>query len=124
MARTPRILVVDDNEALRDNLAELLESEGYEVRLAADGARALDSLAHDPLPDVVLVDLLMPGMDGNELVTRIREDGRLSRLRVVLSTGMPSPSLRGAGRADAFLPKPFGVRDLLAKIAELCKKAA
>ena len=124
MTRPRRILIVDDNEALRDNLAELLEGEGYEVRLAADGVRALDSLAADPLPDVVLVDLLMPGMDGNELLSRIREDTRLARLRVVLSTGMLSASVRAAARADAFLAKPFGMRDLLEKIEQLCMKAA
>ena len=124
MTRPRRILIVDDNEALRDNLAELLEAEGYEVRLAADGVRALDSLAADPLPDVVLVDLLMPGMDGNELLSRIREDTRLADLRVVLSTGMPSASVRAALQADAFLAKPFGMRDLLEKIEQLCMKAA
>jgi CheY-like chemotaxis protein len=124
MTRARRILIVDDNEALRDNLAELLESEGYEVRLAPDGVRALDSLAADPLPDVVLVDLLMPGMDGNELLSRIREDTRLAPLRVVLSTGMPSASARAAAQADAFLAKPFGMRDLLLKIEQLCMQAA
>ncbi len=108
-----RILVVDDNDALRENLAEALEGEGYEVAVAGDGARALERLATEPRPGVVLVDLLMPGMDGRELVQRIRGDPRLDGVRLVLTTGHPSARLRAGVPVDAVLPKPFGVRELL-----------
>ena len=115
----PRILVVDDNAALRENLAECLEAEGYEVAQAADGASAMATLAGDPPPAVVLLDLLMPGLTGREIVERIRGDPRLAAVRVVLTTGHPSPSVRAGVPADAFLPKPFGVKDLLAALARV-----
>jgi CheY-like chemotaxis protein len=117
MIRTsPRILVVDDNEALLENIAECLEDEGYEVALARDGASALTKLQRDPLPHVVLLDLMMPGMSGRELVEQIRAIPRLSSLRVVLTTGHSLSEVHDV-RADAFLAKPFGVDDLLAAIA-------
>ncbi len=119
-----RILVVDDNEAIRENLAELLESEGYAVTAAADGDGALAALARDPLPHVVVLDLLMPGLDGREVAARIRGDARLRGVRVVLTTGMPSPSLRASVPADAFVAKPFGMADLLRTISALCGDAA
>ena len=118
-AATPskaRILVVDDNEALRENLAEALQLEGYDVAVAEDGARALAHLDADPSFGVVLLDLMMPGMDGRELLQRIREDRRLDALRVVLTTGYTGPRARAGVVADAFLTKPFGVRELLAAL--------
>ncbi len=71
----PRILVVEDNLALRETLQEALELEGFRVTVAADGRRALDALVAEPHPAVVLVDLMMPGMGGRELVERIRAEG-------------------------------------------------
>jgi CheY-like chemotaxis protein len=107
-----RILVVDDNDALRENLAEALELEGYVVAVAADGAEALAKLANDPLPDAVLLDLRMPGLDGSELLRRIRGDPRLAPLRVVMTTG--ASGVRDLlASADAILKKPFGVHELL-----------
>jgi CheY-like chemotaxis protein len=112
-----RILVVDDNEALRENLAECLEDEGYEVFTAADGSAALRHLEHDPLPDVVLMDLFMPGLDGRALAGAIRSSPRLARLRLVLVTGRGG---KPSGLAvDAVLTKPFGIAELLAKLSEL-----
>ncbi len=118
-----RILVVDDNDALRENLAELLESEGYEVAVAEDGGRALARLAGEWLPHVIVLDLLMPGMDGRDLVARIRRDPRLAGVRVILTSGLPSSSLRSSDAVDAYLAKPFGVKDLLATLASLCGQA-
>jgi CheY-like chemotaxis protein len=115
-AAVARILVVDDNEALRENLAEALQLEGYDVAMAADGAKALELLAGDPSFGVVLVDLRMPGLDGREVVERIRQDPRLAGIRVVLTTGYTGPRARTGIQADAFLTKPFGVRELLAAI--------
>lgn len=112
-----RILVVDDNEALRENLVEALELEGYEVQAVASGAAALEALAEDPLPGVVLIDMLMPGMSGPELVAAIRRDPRLAGLKVALVTGV-TPT-REALAVDAVLGKPFGVADLLGLIERL-----
>jgi CheY-like chemotaxis protein len=112
-----RILVVDDNEALRENLVEALELEGYAVQAVASGTAALEVLARDPLPSVVLIDMLMPGMNGQELVAAIRHDRRLAGLKVALVSGL-TPA-REALPVDAVLGKPFGVGDLLGVIERL-----
>jgi CheY-like chemotaxis protein len=117
--RPARILVVDDNEALRENLQEALELEGYEVAVAADGAGALACLSEDPGFAAVLLDLMMPGMDGRELLARIRGDPRLAALRVVMTTGQTGSRARAGVPADLFLTKPFGVRELLAALRQV-----
>lgn len=111
----PRVLVVDDNDAMRENLAEALELEGYAVVVAADGASALARLRDEPTPHVVLLDLYMPGMDGRELLARIREDPRLAGVRVVMTTGLSG----SRAEADALLMKPFGVKELLAALRKV-----
>jgi CheY-like chemotaxis protein len=113
-----QILVVDDNDALRENLAEALELEGYAVAVARDGLAALARLAEDPLPRVVILDLMMPGMDGRELLARIREDPRLGGVRVVITTGLSDERGR-VPPADGVLTKPYGVRELLAALRQV-----
>lgn len=110
----PSVLVVDDNDALRENLAECLEAEGYAVVAAEDGAGALALLDRGPLPSVVLLDLMMPGMDGRALVAAIRAEPRYRDIRLVLTTGYTGAQARAGIAADAVLAKPFGVRELLA----------
>ncbi len=118
MASPPtRVLVVDDNEGLRENLAEALELEGYEVMVAEDGAGALARLAQGPLPHVVLLDLVLPGMDGTETLRRIRGDPRLAEVRVVMTSGHSAARVKNG--ADGVLMKPFGVRELLAALRKL-----
>jgi CheY-like chemotaxis protein len=118
MSTSPgRILVVDDNDALRDNLAEALELEGYEVAVAADAVRALEHLEEDPSFRAILLDLVMPGMDGRELLARIRQDPRLASVRVVMTTG--HTGARAGVPADAFLEKPFGLRELFAALQKV-----
>lgn len=113
-----RVLVVDDNEALRENLAEALQLEGYAVAVAASGEAALERLAQDPPPTVVLLDFKMPGMSGADLLARIRQDPRLASVRVVMTTG--STGIRSlAASADAVLMKPFGVRELLSALKQV-----
>jgi CheY-like chemotaxis protein len=113
-----RILVVDDNDALRENLAEALEIEGYPVVVAADGPAAIERLAEEPPPSVVLLDLMLPGMSGRELLARIREERRLDHVKVVITTGA-SGALARSSPADAVLMKPFGVTDLLAALRKV-----
>jgi CheY-like chemotaxis protein len=117
-ASATQILVVDDNDALRENLAEALELEGYTVAVAPDALAALARLAKDPLPRVVLLDLMMPGMDGRELLARIRGDPRLGEVRVVITTGL-SGVRSHVPSADVVLTKPFGVRELLAALQQV-----
>jgi CheY-like chemotaxis protein len=114
-----RILVVDDNDALRENLAEALELEGFDVAVAPDGERALARLGEDPSIAVVLLDLMMPGMDGRAVLGQIRADPRLASLRVVITTGHTGSRARAGVPADAFLTKPFGVDELLAAIRKV-----
>ena len=117
-AEPTRILVVDDNDALRENIAEALELEGYQVAAEASGAAALARLAGEPLPRVVIADLMMPGIDGRELLARIRGDPRLEGVRVVITTG--ASGVRSTlPTADGLLTKPFGVKDLLAMLRKV-----
>ena len=119
MTHSPaRILVVDDNEALRENLAEALVLEGYDVASEPDGEAALRRLEREPFA-AVLLDLMMPGLDGREVLARIRQDLRLEHLRVVITTGYSGSTARAGVEADAVLLKPFGVRELLAAIHEV-----
>jgi CheY-like chemotaxis protein len=113
-----RILVVDDNDALRENLAEALEIEGYPVVVAADGPTAFQRLAEDPPPSVVLLDLMLPGMSGREVLAKIREQPRLDHVKVVITTGASGAAVR-TSPADGFLMKPFGVADLLAALRKV-----
>ncbi len=113
-----RILVVDDNDALRENLAETLEIEGYPVAVAGDGASALEKLSEDPPPGIVLLDLMMPGMSGAELLARIRAESRLRHVKVVVTSGVTGAAARVTD-ADAVLTKPFGVKELLEALQKL-----
>jgi CheY-like chemotaxis protein len=112
--RPLKVLVVDDNEALRENLAECLEGEGFDVAEAPNGNVALARLAAEPAPDVVLMDLAMPGLDGRGLAQAIRAHPRLSAMRLVLITGHADAELSPELPVDAVLHKPFGIRELLA----------
>ncbi|HYG69530.1 MAG TPA: response regulator [Anaeromyxobacteraceae bacterium] len=122
MAPPPTVLVVDDNAALRENLAEALEDEGYAVVLAADGARALEALEKGPLPEIVLLDLVMPGIDGRELVRRIRAEPRWAAVRLVLTSGLSGGEDLRDHPVDAFLPKPFGLDRLIGTLKALCAR--
>lgn len=105
------VLIVDDEADIRDMLAVLLEEEGYQAAGAANGLEALNYLRqHRPLPCLVLLDLMMPVMDGSEFRRRQRADPALESIPVVVLTadGRP-PSLDAAG----YLIKPVRLRDLL-----------
>jgi two-component system, OmpR family, KDP operon response regulator KdpE len=112
-----RILVVDDEPAIRRFLNTSLGSQGYLVVDAEDGATALAKLAETPPPDVLVLDLGMPGMDGFEVIKRVREGGSSLPI-VVLSVRTDE-----AGKvkaldlgADDYVTKPFGIEELLARI--------
>ncbi len=110
-----RILVVDDNTPLRENVAEILAEEGHEVSAAGDGAAALARLGREPVPEIVILDLLLPGaMDGREVAAAIRADPRLAGVRLLVISGLPpGPQTRKTIPADGFLAKPFGIAQLL-----------
>jgi two-component system phosphate regulon response regulator OmpR len=110
------ILIVDDDAALLENISECLAGEGFEVSMARDAAGALTRLAALPRPALVIVDQLMPGMTGTELVAVIRREPRLAGIRLILISGLP-PSRTATG-ADAVLEKPFGVERLMGTVRD------
>jgi two-component system, OmpR family, response regulator MprA len=119
-----RILVVDDERAVREAIERALGYEGYRVEQAADGAQALDVLARQPV-DAVVLDVLMPRMDGIELCHRIRSSGATTP--ILMLTARESVSDRVAGLdagADDYLIKPFALRELLARLRALLRRTA
>jgi two-component system response regulator MprA len=118
-----KILVVDDERAVRDSLRRALELEGYNVELAADGEEALYRLESNGEPDAVILDLLMPGMDGLEVCRRLRRNGR--RLPVLMLTARDEIESRVAGLdagADDYVTKPFALDELLARVRALLRR--
>jgi two-component system, OmpR family, response regulator MprA len=118
-----RVLVVDDERAVRDSLRRALELEGYDVELAADGQEALERLAQNGEPDAVVLDILMPEMDGLEVCRRLRREGR--RLPVLMLTARDEVENRVAGLdagADDYVTKPFALEELLARLRALLRR--
>src|SRR5919201_1950927 len=110
-----KILVVDDERAVRDSLRRALELEGYEIDLAENGREALDRLDSEPEPDALVLDVLMPGVDGLEVCRTLRRKG--SRLPVLMLTARTQVDDRVEGLdagADDYLTKPFALEELLA----------
>jgi two-component system response regulator MprA len=120
-----KILVVDDERAVRDSLRRALELEGYDVELAADGAEALKRLHSNGEPDAVILDILMPKMDGLEVCRRLRREGR--RLPVLMLTARDEVENRVAGLdagADDYVTKPFALEELLARMRALLRRTS
>jgi two-component system response regulator MprA len=120
-----KILVVDDERAVRESLRRALELEGYEIELAEDGREALERLEAESQPDVLVLDVLMPGVDGLEVCRRLRRAG--SRLPVLMLTARDAVENRVAGLdagADDYLTKPFALEELLARIRALLRRSA
>src|SRR5215213_1412732 len=121
----PRILVVDDERALRDSLRRALALEGYEVELATDGQDALQRLAADPVaPDAIVLDVLMPGLDGLEVARRLREAG--DRTPILMLTARAEVEDRVAGLdagSDDYVVKPFALDELFARVRALLRRA-
>jgi two-component system response regulator MprA len=118
-----KILVVDDERAVRDSLRRALELEGYAVELAADGEEALERLGVNGDPDAVILDVLMPGIDGLEVCRRIRRDG--NRVPVLMLTARDEVANRVAGLdagADDYVTKPFALEELLARMRALMRR--
>lgn len=124
MNDAPLILLVEDDDAIRETVAECLAAEGYRVVAAEHGAEALARLREGERPDLVLLDLVMPVMNGAELVAWVRGEPRLARVRLLLMTAAitsPGPELP---EVDATLVKPFDLDDLLVAVARLAPRAA
>ncbi len=120
-----KILVVDDERAVRESLRRALELEGYEIELAGDGNEALYRLESGDEPDAMILDVLMPGVDGLEVCRRIRSTG--SKLPVLMLTARTEVEDRVAGLdagADDYVTKPFALEELLARVRALLRRAS
>jgi two-component system, OmpR family, response regulator MprA len=118
-----KILVVDDERAVRESLRRALELEGYEIELAGDGSEALYRLESSEEPDAMILDVLMPGVDGLEVCRRIRGTG--SKLPVLMLTARTEVENRVAGLdagADDYVTKPFALEELLARLRALLRR--
>jgi two-component system response regulator MprA len=119
-----KILVVDDERAVRESLRRALELEGYEIELAADGNEALYRLESELQPDAVVLDVLMPGADGLEVCRRLRSSG--NRVPVLMLTARTEVEDRVAGLdagADDYVVKPFALEELLARLRALLRRS-
>jgi two-component system, OmpR family, response regulator MprA len=119
-----RIMVVDDERAVRESLRRALELEGYEIELAADGAEALSLLANSAPTDALVLDVLMPGIDGLEVCRRLRRNG--NQLPILMLTARAEVENRVAGLdagADDYVTKPFALEELLARLRALLRRA-
>jgi two-component system, OmpR family, response regulator MprA len=120
-----KLLVVDDERAVRESLRRALELEGYEIELAADGNEALYRLESSDEPDAMILDVLMPGMDGLEVCRRLRATG--SKLPVLMLTARTEVEDRVAGLdagADDYVTKPFALDELLARVRALLRRTS
>jgi two-component system response regulator VicR/two-component system response regulator RegX3 len=119
-----QVLIVDDEEALRESLSYSLTKEGYQVTTAADGQTAI-KLFHKQVPDIIILDLMLPGVDGMEICWRIRA---FSDVPILMLTAKDQEIDKVWGLeagADDYITKPFNTRDLVARIkADLLNRAA
>ncbi|MQA11579.1 MAG: response regulator [Pseudonocardiaceae bacterium] len=119
---TGRVLVVDDDPTMRDVVRRYLEAAGHEVRLASDGSEALRQFGERE-PDLVVLDVMMPGIDGLEVCRRLREH---SMVPVVLLTALGQEENRIAGLAlgaDDYVTKPFSPRELALRVGSVLRRA-
>src|SRR5919109_1001258 len=123
--RLMKILIVDDEPAVRDSLRRALELEGYDIELADNGREALERLASNGKHDAVILDVLMPGIDGLEVCRRIRRAG--NHVPVLMLTARDAVGDRVSGLdagADDYVVKPFALEELLARVRALLRRAS
>jgi two-component system, OmpR family, response regulator MprA len=120
-----KVLVVDDERAVRESLRRALELEGYEIELAADGNEALYRIETESQPDAVILDVLMPGKDGLEVCRTIRRSGNTVPVLMLTARTQVEDRVEGldAG-ADDYVTKPFALEELLARLRALLRRTA
>jgi CheY-like chemotaxis protein len=115
----PRVLLVDDEYASAEVLALILAGDGYHVTTVPDGQQALARL-EEAAPDLVIMDFMMPGMNGAHLVNAIRDIQRFEHVPVLMISGAPEAALRRyETQYEAFLRKPFGLEQFLRTVRRL-----
>jgi|SRR5579872_401697 len=120
-----KILVVDDDPAVRDSLRRALQLESYTVDTASDGADAIENVESNGEPDAIVLDVLMPNVDGLEVARTLRRSGR--RVPILMLTARDEVTDRVAGLdagADDYVVKPFALEELLARLRALLRRTA
>jgi two-component system, OmpR family, response regulator MprA len=117
-----RLLIVEDEAAVRDALVRALETEGYDLVLAQDGAQALATMAHTPA-DAIVLDVMLPAIDGLEVARRLRAERSSVPILMLTARGAVGDRVAGldAG-ADDYLVKPFALEELLARLRALLRR--
>ena len=117
------VLIVDDDSGSRNVLQRLFSLKGHFARTVPSGSAALASLVADfPTPDLIVLDVMMPEMDGYELLERIRHDPRLGPVPIIMYSAIGDPSADDRARklgADDFIPKPTPFPEILSRISRL-----
>ncbi len=120
---TPRILLVEDNEELAAGIRHNLELEGYEVLWEGDGPKGLEA-ARTSDPDLLILDVMLPGMDGFQILKALREDGFDPPVLILSARGEEADKVRGFRlNADQYVTKPFGLLELLERVRSLLRKS-
>jgi DNA-binding response OmpR family regulator len=123
MASRPHVLLVDDEPAITTNLAPFLERVGFAVTVAADGEQAL-RMVSDPAPDLIILDVLMPKIDGREVLRRLREAGNWTPVILLTQVGESTERAMALDEgADDYLNKPFDPHELVARMRSVLRRA-
>lgn len=119
-----RLLIIEDNADLAFGLRNNLEIEGYAVEIAEDGNKGL-ARARASAPDLIILDLMMPGMDGYRLLRTLRDEGRRMPVLILSARGEEADKVRGFRHgADDYVTKPFSLLELIARVEALLRRAA
>jgi len=115
------VLVIDDDAQIVDIVSALLKLHGYPVATAADGAEALQQLKRHPLPCLILLDVMMPNMDGWQFRAELLKDATLASIPVVVTSGISAAyNLKGHLQSVAYLEKPFNEEQLMELVRRYC----
>ncbi|WP_286792613.1 response regulator [Thalassospira sp. UBA4513] len=125
MNERPKVLIAEDEETIVESLSFLMEKEGYDVSVATDGRTAISMIARD-IPDMVLLDVMMPVCDGFEVVRAARNDPNTRQMPIMMLTAKTREVDRRKGLelgVDDFVTKPFSTRDVVSRVKALLKRA-
>ncbi|WP_064790736.1 response regulator transcription factor [Thalassospira indica] len=126
MNERPKVLIAEDEETIVESLSFLMEKEGYDVSVATDGRTAISMIARD-IPDMVLLDVMMPVCDGFEVVRAARNDPNTRQMPIMMLTAKTREVDRRKGLelgVDDFVTKPFSTRDVVSRVKALLERAA